>query len=197
MKLIIRNIKGKAVLDIGSAGQGNVNSDTWIFGTLQKYASSLKGIDIEPCNDPNVTVGSAETFSFREKFDVITLFDVIEHVDNVGIALENMKKHLNDGGKVIMTTPNMTSIGPFLDVLLLRGIKSNKTHTLGYNAKMLHYMLRKHGFKDIKIKFDKYPLAGNHTGVKKLFSVLRCVCTYPITSIWKEFSPTLYVSAKV
>ncbi|PIN76948.1 hypothetical protein COV17_00140 [Candidatus Woesearchaeota archaeon CG10_big_fil_rev_8_21_14_0_10_36_11] len=198
LRYVISQIKGKSVLDIGSAGQGNVRGrEGWIFGILRKHAKSIKGLDICECNDKDITLGSAETFSFKEKFDVITVFDVIEHFDNVGVALENMKKHLNVGGKVIMTTPNMTSIGPVLDVILFRGIRSNKTHTLGYNARMLHYMLYKHGFKDIKVKFDAYPLAGNHTGLKRILSLARCLVTFPITFMWKEFSPTLYVSARV
>ncbi len=193
---ILRHVHGKSVLDIGSAGQGNPEQkEQWLFAILEKHASSLKGIDVAPSTHPKVIQASAETFSLNEKFDVITMFDVIEHLDNVGKALTQIKKHLTPQGKLIITTPNMTSIGPVLDILFFRGIKSNPTHTLGYNANMLRYILERQGFAVQKVHYVGYPLFGNHRGIKKILSALRGIGTYPFLTLWKEFRPTLLVIA--
>lgn len=42
-----------------------------------------------------------------QKFDLICLFDVLEHVNSDLESLCEMKKHLNVGGKIILTVPAM------------------------------------------------------------------------------------------
>jgi 2-polyprenyl-3-methyl-5-hydroxy-6-metoxy-1,4-benzoquinol methylase len=42
---------------------------------------------------------------FENKFDVITLFDVIEHLDNDDKALHNVFRMIKPGGKLILTVP--------------------------------------------------------------------------------------------
>jgi len=196
-RLVIKIIRGRKLLDIGSAGQGNdQDSESWIFGKLERAASSTKGIDILPCEKENVVQASVENFSLNEKFSVVTMFDVIEHLDNVGIGLTNIKIHLEKEGLFILTTPNIMSIGAILDVLCFRGICGNPTHTLGYNKKMLKLILENNGFEVKRIKYLGYPLFGNHKGIRKLFSALRAVITYPLLFIWRDFSPTIMVIAK-
>jgi 2-polyprenyl-3-methyl-5-hydroxy-6-metoxy-1,4-benzoquinol methylase len=154
LQKILSEVKGKSVLDIGGAGQGtSENSENWLFGHLQRKARSLIGIDVVPCSHPNVLVANAETFELNQKFDVITMFDVIEHLDNVGQALIQIKQHLLPGGRLLITTPNMSSVGPVLDTILFRGVRSNPTHTLGYNSRMLRFMLKKHGFRLKRLEY--------------------------------------------
>ncbi|MEK6900889.1 MAG: hypothetical protein AABX37_00940, partial [Nanoarchaeota archaeon] len=116
-------------------------------------------------------------------------------LDNVGKALTQIKKHLKPQGKCIITTPNITSIGPMLDILFFRGITSNPTHTLGYNARMLRYIFERHRFIIETFQYVPFPFFGNHRGIKKILSALRCMGTYPLLTVWKEFRPTLLVIA--
>lgn len=55
----------------------------------------------------NVHVGSALDVSAvgGEKFDAVTLFDVLEHLDDEAVAMENVLRALNPGGRVILTVP--------------------------------------------------------------------------------------------
>jgi SAM-dependent methyltransferase len=46
----------------------------------------------------------------REKYDVITMFDVIEHLDDPGTALMRAREFLAPGGRLFITTPNTGSL---------------------------------------------------------------------------------------
>lgn len=46
-----------------------------------------------------------------EKFDVITMFDVIEHISDPVTYLCSARTHLSPGGIVLVFTPNMDSLG--------------------------------------------------------------------------------------
>lgn len=123
------------VLDIGSTGQTDRYS---LWAEIKKVASSLQGIDITPNHDPCVVLGNMETHQFNNEFDIIVAGDIIEHTINQGIFLKNIRKHLADNGKLIITTPNAKWPTVFL--------KPNPTHTLWHDRYTLAYLLTQHGF---------------------------------------------------
>ncbi len=46
-----------------------------------------------------------ETFSYKETYDFVVAFEVLEHVPDVGIAVKNIFKRLKRGGYFIGSTP--------------------------------------------------------------------------------------------
>jgi len=46
------------------------------------------------------------TMDLGQKFDTIVAGELIEHLPNAGAFLENMVKHLNPDGRLVITTPN-------------------------------------------------------------------------------------------
>ena len=69
-----------------------------------EYAKKITGnLDIHQ--------GNAEDFNLNTKYDVISSFQVIEHLYNPGNFLKNIKKHLDDDGIAIITTPNLHGNG--------------------------------------------------------------------------------------
>lgn len=46
-----------------------------------------------------------------EVFDVITMFDVLEHVNDPRTVLKSLREHLNPGGIGVIFTPNLDSVG--------------------------------------------------------------------------------------
>ena len=116
-KIILSRMAGKDVLDIGSIGQ----TESYSLWDLYKNSDykSLTGIDlsdaesetkevfkVEKLRDSSIVHGNMENHTFDRMFDLIIAGDVIEHVENQGLFLRNILKHLKDGGELIITTPN-------------------------------------------------------------------------------------------
>jgi len=149
-KVIKKLIDNKDVLDIGSTGQTDTYS-LWSFYD-ECNPKTLTGIDIEELTNENklrfnlakinldkrIIVGDMETYDFNETFDVIIAGDIIEHVSNQGLFLNNIKKHLRNNGKLIITTPNAKWLTVFL--------KTNPTHTLWHDKNTLNRILSSNGF---------------------------------------------------
>ena len=156
--IIIKYIRGKDILDIGSVGQTFAYN---LWNILEKYSGNLTGIDTERSNQKNVVLGNMENYDFNKKFDVIVAGDVIEHIDNQGLFLENIKKHLKNDGYFILTTPN----AKWFNVIL----KPNSTHTLWHDKYTLSHLLGKFGFR---ISFFRY-----YYGNKKYYNFIKRILT--------------------
>jgi SAM-dependent methyltransferase len=71
------------------------------------------GIDIDPTGVEalnkmgyHVRCEDVETMDLGQKFDTIIAGEIIEHLENPGLFLRNMRKHLKDDGVIIVSTPN-------------------------------------------------------------------------------------------
>jgi 2-polyprenyl-3-methyl-5-hydroxy-6-metoxy-1,4-benzoquinol methylase len=140
--IIKQYIKNKEVLDIGGVGQ---NPQYSLWQEIKPHAKSLIGIDIVPSQDKDIIQGNMETYAFNKKFDVVVLGDVIEHVDNQGLLLDNIRRHLKQDGVLIITTPNAKWLTVFKP--------TNPTHTLWHDKATLGYILDRHGFEIIYFKY--------------------------------------------
>jgi 2-polyprenyl-3-methyl-5-hydroxy-6-metoxy-1,4-benzoquinol methylase len=106
--------EGKKVLDVGFVGDDKgYGSDEWRHEKISNVADYCFGIDIqkdgvEKAREDgwSVEFGNVEDFDLDEKFDVVVAMEVFEHVENLGLALESIRKHLYDDGLLIVTTPN-------------------------------------------------------------------------------------------
>jgi len=74
--------------------------------TYRDYLSQFKSIT-QVYDD----LGSIET---NLKFDVISLFGVLEHVENPRKLVNTLKEKLNPGGKLILSVPNVNSLQRFI-----------------------------------------------------------------------------------
>lgn len=135
-----RFVINKKVLDFG-CGSG--------YGTkmLAESAESVTGVDISKeaidfagKNYPssNLDFKTIPNIS-GEKFDVITSFQVIEHVPNDNKYIDDLKKLLNPGGYLLISTPDKTN-------RLFNYIQQpwNVFHLKEYTAGSLKSLLQKH-----------------------------------------------------
>lgn len=97
----------------------------------------------------SVKCGSfAELFAMKESFDVIALFDVIEHLQNPYDAIIEVYKHIKPGGVVVIVTP---SIDSWSSKLLGKHWMEYKTEHLWYfSKKSIRVLLERADFTGIE-----------------------------------------------
>jgi ubiquinone/menaquinone biosynthesis C-methylase UbiE len=73
----------------------------------------------------DVTLGQAGSLPFDDsRFDVITAWDVLEHVEDLEEALSEIRRCLRSGGLFVMTTPVYDGLTGFV----VRGLDRDPTH---------------------------------------------------------------------
>ena len=82
-----------------------------------------------------------------ESFDLIVLSDVIEHLNNPGLALANLADHLAPGARMIITTPNATFAGNFLKTLLRLPLDVYWDHTALYAPEHIQALCDRHSYR--------------------------------------------------
>ncbi len=144
------------VLDIG-CGNGEFLSDMlelgwdiWGLDTSKVAVANVqKRLNLTASK---IKVGEPTTIKFLQKFDVITMWHVLEHVPNPIAFLTAVKRQLQLGGKLILEVPNSDSLvmGIFKDVYNWQMIPE---HIFYYSPKSLAYLLTQIGFKEISFDF--------------------------------------------
>jgi 2-polyprenyl-3-methyl-5-hydroxy-6-metoxy-1,4-benzoquinol methylase len=159
-KLIETLIKSTdVVLDIGFLGQGvNVKDDNWVHNLLRKQAHLVYGIDLDYdesliTDENKYKKGSAEDFSFNERFDVIFAGDVIEHLSNPGLFLNCCKLHLKKNGRLLITTPNCFNLFNMAEKIGKREPTVNHDHTFYFNSKTLLQLLTKNEWQTLDVDY--------------------------------------------
>lgn len=136
------------ILDIGCGTGGN-------FNLLSKYSQNIIGLE----NDPYAANLSKEKYNFNiiqgnlpdnipfpdENFDLITLFDVLEHVDDDETSLKNILAKIKPGGHFLLTVPAYQFLWSDLDVI--------NDHKRRYTLKELSNKVKQSG---LNIKYKSY-----------------------------------------
>jgi len=97
-------------LDIGASGGFFLNE----LEQRGASASNLRTLEVDPTYQKLTEdyfgymgdICNIETFKTEQKFDLLTMFDVLEHVDKFWLALANMHSMLDEGGRLILKLPN-------------------------------------------------------------------------------------------
>lgn len=123
----------------------------------------------------NIFSGRAAEAGFKENFfDIITLWDVLEHISDPHPLLKYLSGLLKNDGILFIHTPNV-SIQLFKARLkkFLKGERPGahyleaKDHLNDYSSKSLSAILRMNGFKDVK--FLHLPPIQSVAGSKSIF----------------------------
>jgi len=154
-KFISRKIpSGAKILDFG-CGMGQ------FIGLCRKGGYRIKGYDISKyvVNKVNSKYGFVAKSGKLSKrmykqgsFDVITSFDVIEHVWDFEKAIDCFNYWLKPGGYLYLSTPNIDSWDAKLFSSRWHGYTKLKEHLVYFSPKTINILLKRNGFYQVSVK---------------------------------------------
>jgi 2-polyprenyl-3-methyl-5-hydroxy-6-metoxy-1,4-benzoquinol methylase len=143
-------VKGKTVLDVGcGSGYGS-------YHLVTNGAAKVVGIDVSEeaveyarerykYDNLEFKAMSATALKFdEESFDVITSFQVIEHIKEAGVYLSEIKRVLKNNSFALISTPNKKTYSPNSDKI------ENPFHIKEYYLDELTELLNSY-FNDVEI----------------------------------------------
>ena len=158
-----KKLKKKDILDFG-CGWGGFLSNIKEYKTLTGVELRKECINHIRNNVKKIDI-SDNVNSFDKKFDVITMFHVLEHIPYQIKTLKILKSKLKNKGKIIIEVPHAE------DFLLLQDeLKEFKNftfwseHLILHTYKSLKTILIKSGFKNINIQYYQRYNFSNHLG---------------------------------
>ena len=96
--------KKKLFGSIANIGSGTNTDLKNIFG---KVKGQIYNYDYYKYNKNVIKINLEKIFFFKNKFDFIILFNVLEHIENYKNLINNLKKHLKKGGTLEIFVPFM------------------------------------------------------------------------------------------
>ena len=121
-------LNGLKILDVGCGG-GLVSE------SLCRLGATVTGIDFVQSNIQiakkhaiinnlkiNYICGDIETTKINNKFDVIIMFEVLEHIDDWKIFLFKIKNNLKKDGTIILSTINRNLLSKISAILIAENI---------------------------------------------------------------------------
>lgn len=161
-ELIKDYIKDKRVLDLGIVEHdiSSYDSPYWLHRLVVQEAKYCVGVDIDrkgieflKNKGYNVVCANAEHFNLDVKFDVIIAGELIEHLQNFEGFVNCVKKHLNEGGLFILSTPNVFFFRNTLPLLLLGHAIVNPEHTCWFDEVTMRQLLKRFQFEVFDVKY--------------------------------------------
>lgn len=172
LDLVEKYTKKRKILDVG-CGHG------FCLEAAKKRGFNAVGIDVSGYAVEYAKEHGCKAFltdiykaGFKDtSFDVITIFQLIEHVPNPVKFMKEVKRILKPGGHVILTTPNH---GGYLKKLMGKNWFSyrHQEHLFFFSPKSIDFLLEKAGFASIAFLKDEtrfYPIRHILGGVRYYF----------------------------
>ena len=157
-KSILKNSMEKqvSILEIG-CGTGQYYS-AWKEQDVKWMGLEVNKDMLEFCQSKEIPASNIDLTSqeLPEKYDVVFLSQVLEHVIDPKIFISKIKENMLNGGVLHIDVPNHDSmislyrrLNPFHSEY---GFLQPNHHLIAYNKKSLSYLLNKNGFKLIKVR---------------------------------------------
>ena len=160
LMILDKYIKDKKVLDVGCVGQVEVWARHEYIKKLKP--SMLIGVDIVKADKPNVECknlcleeDAQYMFDKYGKFEIIVMFDVIEHIDNTGAIINNLRKLTDKDTLILISTPNAISPKWLNQMQSIGKTKINPDHIHWFCYQTLSYLFKRYGYKSVEVVSDK------------------------------------------
>lgn len=107
--------------------------------------------------------------AFEGGFDYVTCIDVLEHLEEPGKALREIKKLMVPSGRLIVSVPN------WYDIIVSRILKLNKYHLHAHSPWGWTGILKKAGFKITGCRAAGFPLINSDLLARKAYGLGMCI----------------------
>ena len=146
------------MLDVGFALRDHAEGNVWLHELLCQKARRVVGVDriipgVAETNNYNIVTADAESMKLNEKFDLIIAGELIEHLSNPGLFLEGARKHLKEGGRLILTSPNPWDWTRFARAVLRLPSTPIQGHVCWYDKETIANLANRYGFKVERVEF--------------------------------------------
>jgi 2-polyprenyl-3-methyl-5-hydroxy-6-metoxy-1,4-benzoquinol methylase len=118
------------------------------------YGTEYTDHAVEKCKEKGIMVhkGTVHDAPFDEQsFDIITSFEVLEHLNSPRKEISKFKSILRDGGAIYLTTPNFNSLNRYI-------LKENYNvidypeHLSYYTPRTIHHLFSNSGFSKVSLQ---------------------------------------------
>ena len=150
-----------SLLDLGcSSGLflGSLARDSWELYGIEMSADSAKAAEAR--TGANVFVGNILDAPFpAESFDVITCFDVLEHLYEPRRVMARVGEWLKPGGIFYVQVPNVDSAEARVFGSYWHGLELPR-HLFHYSPASLEFLAKSAGFRDVSLETRRNPAVG-------------------------------------
>jgi 2-polyprenyl-3-methyl-5-hydroxy-6-metoxy-1,4-benzoquinol methylase len=189
-----RMVEGRSLLDVGCA-------TGFFLEAARKRGWQVRGLEVsEYASDyARRELGlQVETASIvcppkgLPLFDVVTLWDTIEHLDRPDLALANIRRSLDPNGVLVFSTGDYASLLRRLTRKRWR-LFADPTHNFFFDEKILRLMLMRAGFEVLRV---------TRRGKRVSLSLILHQCGLPLSTrlrTWlraKGWNPSVYVNLR-
>ncbi|WP_225931341.1 class I SAM-dependent methyltransferase [Leptolyngbya sp. 7M] len=171
--------KGKKVLHLGCTNhpytQQAIENDMLLHFEIGKVASELTGFDndddgLNILRDHGVErlykadLEQLESVGLQDRFELIIAGEMIEHLNNPGLFLNGIKRFMDEGSRLVITTINAYCALRFV-LYALRGRGGvqepvHPDHVAYYSYSTLKLLLERHGYSVEEMMF--YDIGNEH-----------------------------------
>lgn len=162
---LVEACRGKRVLHVGCTDwpmtRRRINENRLLHKKICEVAKEAIGLDIDKegikqlsslMPDKIFVLHNAEKIEECEalvgkRFDIILAADLLEHLSNIGLFLNGVRKMLRPQGRLLITTPHAFAIKRYLALIFLASEHVHHDHIAYFSISTLFSLLSRYGLE--------------------------------------------------